>query len=851
MKLELTNFRCHTSRTFHLEDNSITLLNGDSGKGKTSIFKAINFALFGKEQRTATFGQRKSKVVLTVGNITISRTKTPNHLLLEVHEDDECDNCTQRLEDAAAQGYIDTYFGSHFLQTCYLSQKCLDNFFTISRESRAELLRALSIQTFDINTLKAKNKADVKERKTLLVQTTATYTYAKKEYDSRKFPPGSNVEPVFPLATLNNNESFQDAMDKYKATNEENNKQYTVTSQQLKQLYSKLQTAQNSTQHVESTKLELRSTEQQLADLEERCKASEGMNLKEKQLQVSNYQTELTTAKAVKQQKETEEKLEDEKCKFEQQRKEKLDAIKKKISDATEDKELEEEIADTTEELDFCKQAKLAYIAIQQACKINKLDANANFSAETFKEDVLEWCEEFEGEETAREEAMEEHEQKITSYQSEITQAKMKYKQLDEQSKQKTQSCPSCKTSLAVVQGHIHSFDVKLIQQQKTKVEKELTELEGKLTKEKETMQSLQQLQKREKALYDVCERYKESLDNDIDSLDNIIEENEKEIARLTLVQKQVTKWKAEMELVKKAKSDVFSFLTKELEKLSLSINLKTSVTRSLEDIEVDLQASKMELAECKKQLDLVADLKVQKATLQSRVKVLSKRLEEFTSLVYSIEMLKANIEESEAELEIRARQQQEYNEMVDKLSSWKVSYNIYTEYKRLLENMEDAKTSMDLISRGLTCALKMEKVIVDVESEALQTFLIELNAECEKHMQAMFDGEFALKVRYEKVGDEDSKKFYVDVDVYKNAEEVPYESLSGGESDRCSLVLFLAFNKLSNGKMLLLDECLSSLHAEMVEDIVEHIKQEFSEKICVMTLHQTTKGIFDHVVNV
>ena len=66
---------------------------------------------------------------------------------------------------------------------------------------------------------------------------------------------------------------------------------------------------------------------------------------------------------------------------------------------------------------------------------------------------------------------------------------------------------------------------------------------------------------------------------------------------------------------------------------------------------------------------------------------------------------------------------------------------------------------------------------------------------------------------------------------------------------DRCALALFLAFNKLAKGKILLLDECLSSLHAESVEEIVEHIQSEFKNKPCLMTLHQTTQGIFDHVI--
>ena len=120
--------------------------------------------------------------------------------------------------------------------------------------------------------------------------------------------------------------------------------------------------------------------------------------------------------------------------------------------------------------------------------------------------------------------------------------------------------------------------------------------------------------------------------------------------------------------------------------------------------------------------------------------------------------------------------------------------------------------------------------------------------------MEVMFAGSTTLIVEYENSGLLDTasedKKMFVNVKLWRNGEEILYDTLSGGESDRCALVLFLAFNKLSKAKMLLLDECLSSLHAESVEDIVEHIKEEFSDRLCLMTLHQTTTGIFDQVVS-
>ena len=121
--------------------------------------------------------------------------------------------------------------------------------------------------------------------------------------------------------------------------------------------------------------------------------------------------------------------------------------------------------------------------------------------------------------------------------------------------------------------------------------------------------------------------------------------------------------------------------------------------------------------------------------------------------------------------------------------------------------------------------------------------------------MDAMFDGDLVCKVEYakpdEKAKEKESKKYFVDILLYRNGEEISYKSLSGGESDRCALVLFLAFNKLAKGFCLLLDECLSSLHAESVEDIVDHIKSEFQDRVCIMTLHQTTKGLFDQVIQV
>ena len=51
MKIKLVNFRCFSNLELELPNNGTILLWGTSGIGKTTIFKAISFVLYGKEQK--------------------------------------------------------------------------------------------------------------------------------------------------------------------------------------------------------------------------------------------------------------------------------------------------------------------------------------------------------------------------------------------------------------------------------------------------------------------------------------------------------------------------------------------------------------------------------------------------------------------------------------------------------------------------------------------------------------------------------------------------------------------------------------------------------------------------------
>ena len=58
MKLILENIKSYTNKTFEFNDG-ITLIQGKSGSGKSSIFHAILFVLFGKFKDIVKIGKKK------------------------------------------------------------------------------------------------------------------------------------------------------------------------------------------------------------------------------------------------------------------------------------------------------------------------------------------------------------------------------------------------------------------------------------------------------------------------------------------------------------------------------------------------------------------------------------------------------------------------------------------------------------------------------------------------------------------------------------------------------------------------------------------------------------------------
>lgn len=140
IRVILENINCHTTAEFLINKFQITLLKGASGIGKSSIFQAITWCLYGKLRGICTFGATKYSVTVIFGEFTIFRKGKPRLLQITVPGNPTI------YEDDVAQSTIDQYFGNEdiWYASCYIEQDARSPLLSGSNNERMDLLNRLS-----------------------------------------------------------------------------------------------------------------------------------------------------------------------------------------------------------------------------------------------------------------------------------------------------------------------------------------------------------------------------------------------------------------------------------------------------------------------------------------------------------------------------------------------------------------------------------------------------------------------------------------------------------------------------------------------------------------------------------
>lgn len=219
IQLIIENFRCFSNTQLTLPITGCILLSGSSGAGKSSIFKSIFWCLYGEEKKIVKYGCKRAKVEFIFNDIHVIRLSNPNSLNVNYKG--------KQYEKDAAQEIIYKYFGKDFLQTSYISQKHVKNFFALSNADKCIFLQECSLQNFNIKELKDKVKSDCKERSNNLNKLQTELTTLKRYY------PNITSEPIKPDQPI-----------KFKESYEKEKQERVFNQEKLKELRDKLNTLQ-------------------------------------------------------------------------------------------------------------------------------------------------------------------------------------------------------------------------------------------------------------------------------------------------------------------------------------------------------------------------------------------------------------------------------------------------------------------------------------------------------------------------------------------------------------------------------------------------------------------------------
>ena len=148
MKIIIKRFRKYEEKVvYEFSDGQINLLCGNSGSGKTTIFEAIAWCLYGKEQQiypknTKPSNSQKTSVKLILNGFFVERQKPPDSLKIKFDNGNE-------IIDKDADNYIYNYFGSKGLwySSSYSSQGSKNPLIVFSNSQKFELLKELTFGT--------------------------------------------------------------------------------------------------------------------------------------------------------------------------------------------------------------------------------------------------------------------------------------------------------------------------------------------------------------------------------------------------------------------------------------------------------------------------------------------------------------------------------------------------------------------------------------------------------------------------------------------------------------------------------------------------------------------------------
>jgi len=819
MKLRLINFLCYNDSTFDLGETGLTLISGPSGIGKSSILKAILFALFGDGTKVQSYGKTSCSVELNFEDLKIVRYKRPNRLVLnDIYEDD------------AAQEIINKRFGDTFKTSGYIQQNNLSSFILMSPTDKLEFLETFAFKDIDLGKIKGRCKAHIQHLNDELSCTVGELNMARqflKEIDIPKkvdFPVKCG-KSQYEKAEKNEIVRHKNSQTMIKRINDEKTKKENALND-LKVLDATLL----------SRKEQIEDLSIKINDLDTKRKSityggDENLEKLERDLISLISQRELTI-------------MEDQY---------KLDSVKLEKMHEQELTDFQEELTKINETL--WKEFPKEHIE-EQKNEINSIITDLEKSSRLYKEIQDNYV---------NEQDLSNNKEKLSKNTLEIEQKQELYRKL--LSQKEVYKCPSCYVSLRLIENKLSlseqqlddetnesnietlSYEISQLKRDILKLQKYILEKENKLVTLEKCKLNLQEL----------LSGYEEMPSNDelvyqiADMRDDLNYLNEYENIQ---IQNEKRKHIIEYNINKNVLSKSYESFKLGLEKLAKKIEIyKTKIDGNV--IERNEEQLRTEINEEKTNRDLLSRMKNEENTFtndkEKCIRILENAEKKYFDKYgekHDKDTLEMEIEKFSSEIQDLENKKTEHNNNLEKIEEWKKYQENIKKYDSFQKKVKELEEKEKQDRNRYSAAMTLKDKILEAESIAIGNIIETINMHAREYLDLFFE---ANPISVQLQAFKETKKNVkpsINMEIEYKGMEAELSMLSGGEVSRIILAFTLSLAEIFNTPLLMLDECTSSLDESLTNDVFEGIKEHFSGKLVIVIAHQIITSLFDKVIN-
>ena len=191
------------------------------------------------------------------------------------------------------------------------------------------------------------------------------------------------------------------------------------------------------------------------------------------------------------------------------------------------------------------------------------------------------------------------------------------------------------------------------------------------------------------------------------------------------------------------------------------------------------------------------------------------------------------------------------YREMAEALKNWEKVDRERQAYEKIESDVEQSELQKTKWADRIRGLVKLRDHLKHAEQRCITDFINSLNQHAASYISDFFPDEDIVvelaTLQETKVKEKVALHFQVS---YREMTG-DLSFLSGGERDRVNLAFTLAFSELVDNRVLLLDECISSLDAETTNVVLEQMKEKYKGKLVIIVSHQANLGFFDEVIEI